>query len=198
MKTRNGFVSNSSSSSFIIAALKDEFLEKCSCCGQMPLNFLESLKNVPNPSVAYQCQEMESFVDNTDEEIKEIEEDREWLKKELAMYQDIAENENFSLVAEKILKAIESEVERKRQKNDTYVSQTYKLNAEIVHDARSGKYSSESGYTRAIVSDKIRDLQWGISKIDSEIVRLKNLISELEPLLSEKEKWNLYGKRLGI
>lgn len=45
MKTRGGFVSNSSSSSFIVAVKKPKHLfNRCECCGITPIPFLDVLE----------------------------------------------------------------------------------------------------------------------------------------------------------
>lgn len=46
MKTRNGFVSNSSSSSFLIAVLKDN--KPCPHCGRKDLDFLDMVEHSYN------------------------------------------------------------------------------------------------------------------------------------------------------
>jgi hypothetical protein len=85
MKTRNGFVSNSSSSSFIIAYKN---VPICSCCNQSPVNFID----IVSINKDIKVEVASDMIDGYKRELKILEESRDWIREQLKLYDDFVNN----------------------------------------------------------------------------------------------------------
>jgi hypothetical protein len=93
MKIRNGFVSNSSSSSFIISVHKTN---ECSHCKRSDSNFLDFIKKIEDPNG---CDRTKMYARGAEEVIK-------WVKHDTGyIYNNPEDNKEFDEVFKKIIKS---------------------------------------------------------------------------------------------
>jgi hypothetical protein len=113
MKTRSGFVSNSSTSSFILAFKEPQ---KCKCCGQTPFDFLRHMEimGVQKETHGYFIHNTKDEIKNTKYEIEELEKDKVWLEKKIKEYKEMEDNPTTTNIANAVFKIIDAQVRQEK------------------------------------------------------------------------------------
>lgn len=152
MKIRNGFVSNSSSSSYILATKREQ---KCECCG------LSNSKMIELASLMLGKKEFDgcvpkSFNGNVSEYVESLDDEIENLKKDILW------------ATEKI------EILQKISKNNDAITLMDQWN--VCENLRNDRYNDESEYR----SNPTENLKWNIERLGNDISGAKNKIAEIK------------------
>lgn len=151
MKIRTGFVSNSSSSSYVLAVKKQQ---ECECCGLSNSKMIELITlllgkkefngRVPKSFTG----NMTEYVESLDVEIEELEKDIVCGTEKIKLLEKISANNDALLLMD--------------QWNN-------------LSKIRNDRYMDESEYKQSSVDN----LKWKIQNVESEVNRAKNSISEI-------------------
>ena len=176
MKTRNGFVSNSSTSSFLIAIKKPEV---CPHCGCTPIDFLKTLQisdNKNNKDYEFSDLDVNDYISTQKDELEELNKDRNWILKKIKLYEKLL---NDKKLAEGI--------------------QTFNLVLEDLNDKKRGFknyirdnrwFHDEDNSVLDTVKSQIKRLS--TVYVDKKIKEITEIITQLEKLNSD-DVWTLFN-----
>ena len=176
MKVRNGFVSNSSSSSFMIAIKKPQ---PCASCGCTPIDFLKELEiRIGDKKKEYEFfnQDIKEYIETLKYDIEELEKDRAWVLKEKELYATLLDDEKLAEGIQTFISLMQQlEEEKRTNKKDYRVNRYMGDNEASVMDVVKSQISSCSTYS---INAEIKEATEKLEKLNS---------------LNLDEKWTLFN-----
>jgi len=176
MKTRNGFVSNSSSSSFVIAVKE---VKACSCCGLTPVDFMSTLAvrtRNENKQREFSMVDIDSYIEEKEYEIDEWETEKKWIIRQKKLYEELLKDEN-ALKALELFRGALRDIEYEKNRTDD-------------GQANYSRYTTDDRNAADIIKEDVRYLNE--DRVNKEIASRKGFIEKIKRL-DNKDKWTIFS-----
>ena len=182
MKIRIGFVSNSSSTSFVLAFKEPE---KCKCCGQTPFDCFSDMESKAKGKEGYgwYIYNSENEITNMEHEISELKKDKTWLEGKIGEYEKIVKNPETDKIASYLIVVIEEQLEETRRIQNSLIFNRGKA---IPNIKKSNNKKDDMLF--ASIGRQRSEYQ-ASSKISQEIDRLKNVLRDIGMEMTAKTKY---------
>jgi hypothetical protein len=196
MKTRNGFVSNSSSTSFVIAAKKSE---PCACCGYWAgdiISLMVTRKAILQEKGAisedFFSSDPQSLLSYWNYNLSELEESEKWILDSISQYEKFMKNKEIKSLANEVLAVINLKaIEKRHEMLNSALSPKFPTKEEKGAKSKQtlnkvmGKYHYKFSLER-----EINDLKRDLTIIQREKDRIKKRIELLKPYMGKD--WSVF------
>lgn len=200
MKIRNGFVSNSSSSSFVIAC---KIKEKCKHCGSSPLDFFDliHLKLNDNPKTyGYFVYDIESEIESSQFEIDDLEKDKSWIERKIKEYETLLGNKDYERIYNYVFPIVEEQaheiaVIRNRMYNAGAIrngdaKEKVPSVKERLESVRNLRQRFEWSGEKNMILESIESMKRDMSGVEKKIREERKYVEDLKKL--DPKEWKLF------
>lgn len=189
MKARHGFVSNSSSTSFVIA-VREQKIEKCPHCNCSPIDYLNFLhlktKDEKGQEYEYKIFDIKEHIDMLKEDIKNYKSAIEILTKTNEQFRAILDDLNAPKYINVLINLIGDRLKY------TYYQRPFAKKSKEEQDAdlRVLPYDQRASFTYASINTEIEEIQSKINALETEIKEKEEDINKYSKYA--EGKWTIF------